>query len=589
MNSAKQARTPQRIAFVAHEFGRYPGHGGIATYLLNQVESILRISDAEIHIFCISKDLHYQHPRVVIHPLKGLDFLSQQAVTSNLLALQPMWVEVADFGALCHDLLVRRALGEISINFPIIVNHHTGCREIWEWGTGIHLDGCTDSFLRGCHVLERTQAKLADANVSVSTFLTNYLQKHDDQPFLPPLFPYFPITASLPSIETDVDGRTDLRLLSLGRFEQRKKQEYLIDAVVRLLQEGEDINTTFVGNSVPVLGQGDDYRQVCFDRIPEDLRHRFTFIDFASPESVRHLYQSCDLFCIPSPMENFPTTALEAISMGLPVMGSRWSGVRDMVGDIDQLLFDPSKPGDLTHCLRQWARTPRAKLQQQASQQRTQLERLLSENNTTVRRLQVFGSISAQAKPSRQAEAPALRVVVLDSDAGKATLKMARSLTGKKSNFALALGHDTQFVQTDEAVDFVYCPDGTPEAVLQTLMQLVSASCHLRDIPLTLSARYDKVADIRAALSTGRMAAFAARIYAGSGYSSAFSSWNERLALYLVNSRALACLHHPEARDGRLSVPLRTCAMRVLHPYETAHAHHVTDSRPDLRLLASGL
>lgn len=583
--AAQTSRLP-RIAFVAHEFGRYPGHGGIATYLRNQIDSILRLSEIEIHVFCVNRDVNYQHPRVVFHPIQGLDFQSQQAVTAGLLELQPMWVEVAEFGALCNDILVRRELGQVEASFPIIVNHHTGCREIWEWGTGIRLEGCTDNFLRGCHVLELSQARLADANVSVSTFLTDYLQKRDNLPFLQTIFPYFPIEIENQKSQDDV-GRTEFRIFCLGRFEQRKKQEDLIDATVALLREGLDIHTTFVGNSIPVLGRGDDYRQICYERIPVDLRKHFNFIDFASPESVRHLYQSADLFCIPSPMENFPTTALEAISMGLPVMGSRWSGIRDMVGDIE-LLFDPTITNDLTDRLRYWAKAPRGKLRQQASLQRIQLQNLLSESNTTATRLKAFARIPIRAYQTSNSKTPKLRALVLDSDAGKATRKMAQRMIERNSDFILAMSHEALQVGSNQVVDFVYCPDNTSPLVLHELMQSVRTSAaRLLNMPLTLSSRYDEVTDIPTAIHLGRLPAFAGRL-SSSRTKSTSVSWNERLASYLVANPALLSKFNTQARPESLSIPLRTCALRAILPFETKNAYNPTDSRPHLRLLAQG-
>lgn len=579
--------TPRRIAFVAHEFGRYPGHGGIATYLRNQIESILAISDLEVHVFCVASEPNYKHPRVVLHRIKGLDFSSQQAVTAGLLEIQPLWVEVADFGALCNDLLIRRALGQVTANFPIVVNHHTGCREIWEWGTGIRMKGCTDTFLRGCHALELSQATLADANVSVSTFLTDYLRERDALPFLHPIFPYFPLLPDNTTPAAD-DGHAGLRILSLGRFEQRKRQEDLIDAALTLLREGRQVHTTFVGNSNQVLGIGDDYRQICFERIPKELRHHFTFIDFATPESVRHLYHSSDLFCIPSPMENFPTTALEAISMGLPVMGSRWSGVLDMVGDT-KILFDPATPEDLTNCLRELTQSSRAQLHQIAVQQQQHLMKLLAKERTTAHRLDVFENILPRTTPPNLMTSQIHRTVVLDSQAGKATRKMVRHVLNGSGDIQVVMGHEIQRLHAGQAIDFVYCPDGTRPEVLQTLVQLMrSTEKPLRDIPLTLSASYSEVLDMRTAVHVGCIGAFAGRLHIPEN-ERAMTSWNEQLAKYLTRSRTVACLHHNRARTGPLSVQLRTCALRVILPFETAHAYHPANSRSDLRILASSL
>lgn len=59
-------------------------------------------------------------------------------------------------------------------------------------------------------------------------------------------------------------------------------------------------------------------------------------------------YTEYDLFVIPSPYENFPNTALEAINYGVTVVGSKSSGVADMIGeDLSDYCFLPNSVSDI--------------------------------------------------------------------------------------------------------------------------------------------------------------------------------------------------------------------------------------------------
>ncbi len=59
---------------------------------------------------------------------------------------------------------------------------------------------------------------------------------------------------------------------------------------------------------------------------------RFTIVDhIADDELMSHLYSCADLFVIPSLQDNFPNTALEAISCGTPVLGFDVGGLPDFI------------------------------------------------------------------------------------------------------------------------------------------------------------------------------------------------------------------------------------------------------------------
>lgn len=83
-------------------------------------------------------------------------------------------------------------------------------------------------------------------------------------------------------------------------------------------------------------------------------------------------YARFNVFCIPSidDGEGLPMVALEALAWGVPVVGSRWAGIAEVVKDeVNGLLFSPGDEGALAAALTRilWDRELRGKLRSGAA------------------------------------------------------------------------------------------------------------------------------------------------------------------------------------------------------------------------------
>lgn len=126
----------------------------------------------------------------------------------------------------------------------------------------------------------------------------------------------------------------------------RKGQEYLIEAIGMLTERtGKNIHLVLIGDYVP----GYEYQK----EVIRDLIHKFNLTDRV--HFLGHLqeplpyYSLFDVFVLPSgEPEPFGGVVMEAMSMGLPVIGSNLGGTTEQVKDgWNGYLFENQNPADL--------------------------------------------------------------------------------------------------------------------------------------------------------------------------------------------------------------------------------------------------
>jgi len=138
--------------------------------------------------------------------------------------------------------------------------------------------------------------------------------------------------------------RPPVRVITVGRFEPQKGFDYLFKAAALL----KDIGVEFV-----VVGFGPlDVKALAREIGVQD---RVVFFDKLDQAQLRLLYQSCDIYCLPSishpeqGMEGIPVVLMEAMACGLPVVATRAGAVPEIVSDI---LVDEKSPEALASAIR---------------------------------------------------------------------------------------------------------------------------------------------------------------------------------------------------------------------------------------------
>lgn len=122
-------------------------------------------------------------------------------------------------------------------------------------------------------------------------------------------------------------------LLFFGRFNLLKGFHILAQAVPRLLEKYADAHVAFVGRDMksPLAASMADYARTFCVKAAE----RVTFIEALPHSQLYPVIANAHLVVLPSLMENFPNSCLEAMALGRPVIGTLGASFDELITDED--------------------------------------------------------------------------------------------------------------------------------------------------------------------------------------------------------------------------------------------------------------
>lgn len=127
-------------------------------------------------------------------------------------------------------------------------------------------------------------------------------------------------------------------ILFIGTIEPRKNLPGLLDAYALLA--GPGIPDLIVAGRLPPPGSPD---AAAMAATPADVRTRIRYLDYVSDEDRLQLYRDASMLVIPSLDEGFGLPALEAMTLGVPVIASRRGSLPEVLGEA-ALFVEPDDP-----------------------------------------------------------------------------------------------------------------------------------------------------------------------------------------------------------------------------------------------------
>lgn len=161
-----------------------------------------------------------------------------------------------------------------------------------------------------------------------------------------------------------VPNGVDLNLLDPGTFEVNKPPQIAFAGrfvpqknpgrMVRIMAELCDLDW-----ECKMLGDGPLRADVEQEIAKADLQDRFTLTGWVTPDDVTAHFRDCDILFMPSSAEGLPIVGVQALAMGLAIVGSRVGGFVEIVDQgKNGYLYSPENNEAMQKVLRQLISNP---------------------------------------------------------------------------------------------------------------------------------------------------------------------------------------------------------------------------------------
>jgi len=327
-----------KVGLLSTEF--LPVWGGVASYSINLCKALAK--NVELHVFTtfrrlegasLDKDTLKIFDDVVIHSISPANdvffssFRFQRAIAKKLPSLiKENKLDLIHSAGPLADQMIRI----IGNKLPHVVTYHTTLfgqkNGVLSSGVGLSVLDSSERLTLMLYPFLRLYESLSLLRpgriIAVSKAIKEELIKH---------YSYKGIIDVISNgIDVDMfkpDKKKDnrKRVIFSGRLVAIKGPQFVIEAIPYVLREQKDTIFTFIG-----AGNKEPYERMLRKKGIPKKNYEFYYSDYYN---MPKFYNSGDILVLPSLLESFPMSILEAMACGLPVVASN-------VGDVAELIKD---------------------------------------------------------------------------------------------------------------------------------------------------------------------------------------------------------------------------------------------------------
>jgi glycosyltransferase involved in cell wall biosynthesis len=356
-------QTALRIAIISREYPPDTGFGGIATFASHLARGLVELGH-EVVVITLAKaepktlseegiDIHRVKPLLRDNDLGllGRAVPYTRYVISTASALWQKFTELhreKPFDVVdSPELLAEGFFTSLSKVAPLVIRLYTPHSKFIAEG----LHNVSPSFDHQCVAMVERAAMLgADALTSPSRDLAEFVAQDLNYPLEKIRLIYNPIDPTvfcpegLCAIEPSADR---LKVIFVGRLEERKGIKYLVHAIPEVLREVPNARFYIIGDDTnTAAGQKSALFELKEYIRANSCESSVTFIPRVLLSELPAYYRSADVSVVPSVYDNSPYTCLEAMSCGRAVIGTTGGGTREYLVDGESGVLVPPRDPD---------------------------------------------------------------------------------------------------------------------------------------------------------------------------------------------------------------------------------------------------
>lgn len=179
--------------------------------------------------------------------------------------------------------------------------------------------------------VSRLLMRLADIIVVLTPDYRAALERHLGSAFRPEKVRVIPngidTTAFSPVLACSQDGQP-FRIGMAARFSNTKRQDLLIDALALLLQDDEPRRW-----HLSLAGDGESLKRMRAAAKDAGVLDMVEFTGYQGEGALRDWFTRLDVYAHASAGETLSTSLLQAMAVGLPIVGSNVAGIKDLLAE----------------------------------------------------------------------------------------------------------------------------------------------------------------------------------------------------------------------------------------------------------------
>jgi glycosyltransferase involved in cell wall biosynthesis len=301
-----------------------PTFGGVEKVMQELAERQVK-QGHEVHVFCCNSDKYKRIPksREVINGVQihRLPYWFRLSLSTHIWPSLYKELKKYDF-----DILHTHVSGHLYVLLTGLVSRKQKSKHI-------HTTHCpwTDAFRPSIlkpflyindKFLNKLSFKFIDKVVSITPWEHDQLKKYTSKEKIETIpngldsILFKKITPNKYKEKNNIKGRM---ILFFGRLNPTKGPEVLAKAGKEILKERNNLSFVFVG---PDEGKAEEVKDIIKDEL-----HMHYLGPIEGKENIAEMYQSSDLYVMPSYREGLPLTLFEAMACELPIVASPVNGI----------------------------------------------------------------------------------------------------------------------------------------------------------------------------------------------------------------------------------------------------------------------